>query len=218
MIIRAVILGIEQDGLQDLERLFTYAASSDFLEEYAAWDDTRFMSRFGVESKPESLCAQLLERLRLRQLHKQVYSEGVDSFPDGQVREDLLALDEREDDATRRELEAAIACVVGKQLGQTVDPRLTIVHGYDIKSARATSGGDEGDIMVECGPKPPTMFEQESPLFSSISSSYAKAYVAVYAPVTWETPADRQRIRDSLRSPIKEVINSVCGNGSQGGG
>ena len=56
----------------------------------------------------------------------------------------------------------------------------------------------------------PSPFEQESSLFASINDSYAEAHVDVYAPVTWDTRADRQKLRSALERPITECIENMC--------
>ena len=56
-------------------------------------------------------------------------------------------------------------------------------------------------------PKP---FIDESTLFASINEGYVDRFVEVYAPVAWETPADKKRIRRETYEPIKNVIENHC--------
>jgi hypothetical protein len=89
-----------------------------------------------------------------------------------------------------------------------IDNRLVIVHGFNIQSVRATSRNDESSINIATEPKA-MPFEEYSALFQAISESYADGSVEVYAPVTWETRAERRRIRNKLRDPIDEVVNGL---------
>lgn len=74
---------------------------------------------------------------------------------------------------------------------------------------RVGSAGDEGAINVqtEDGPMP---FEQKSVLFDSINKNYERALVRVYAPVSWDNPAEPYRKREKLRDPITSVIKGIC--------
>ncbi len=57
------------------------------------------------------------------------------------------------------------------------------------------------------GPRP---FEQDSSLFASINEGYAEAYVEVYAPVSWDSRAERQKLKAALDRPITECVESIC--------
>jgi HD superfamily phosphohydrolase len=211
MLIRAVILGIEKDSLTDLKRVFTFNNCPGFFEEYATWNDRRLMHEFGIRSEPNTKCAQLFHRLEGRQLLKQVYDEEVEKerFPEPQTREKLLALGDGENDTMREKLEHEIASVIQRHCGTQIDPDFVIVHGFDIKSVRVGSAGDEGAIVVQTEPEP-RPFEEESVLFRSVSEDYAKAYVHVYAPVSWEDHAERYRLRKRLRGPITDLIRTIA--------
>ncbi|NQT14066.1 MAG: HD domain-containing protein [Planctomycetes bacterium] len=211
MLIRAAILGIEEDSLEDLRRLFTFSNEPGFLEEYASWDDSRFMHEFGAKSERSSLCAELLNRLSRRELLKKVYDQEVDTatFSDPQTRDKLLGLSKRDNDAKRRELEREVAKLIEEVSDSEINPHFVIVHAFDIRSVRAGSAGDEGAINIETQDGP-VAFEEKSVLFHSINENYAKARVHVYAPASWATTTARHRLRENLRDPITEVIIGTC--------
>ena len=81
MITRAIVLGIEKDGIEELRRLFTFDDSSQFYENYIVWDDARFFQEFCVGGK-DGLCKDLLDRLRGRRLLKRVFSARDRDFSD----------------------------------------------------------------------------------------------------------------------------------------
>ena len=213
MIIRALTLGIEEDHLADLREIYTFDNSSTFFNRYATMDDTAILLRF---ADPKSLCGSILGRLQARQLHKPVYSERLRDFGEAKVNNLLLDVNKPSCDALRKKLEKAVADVLHEQGCGIIDPRLVIVHGFDIKSVRTSSRNDEGSIMVAHSQKLKS-FEDESPLFSSINERYAEGCVQVYAPVSWPTRSDRQRIQASLRQPIREAIESTAKTHLPGG-
>ena len=215
MIVRALVLGVEEDNLADLRQLYAFDNSPDFFDRYATWDDATLLLKFGDVGK-HTLCGQMLDRLQSRQLHKQVYSERVRNFAEAKVNSLLLEVNKKNRDGLRRELEAASAGIIARVVRVDVDPRLVIVHGFDIKSVRTSSRNDEGSIMVARSPKPQP-FEEESTLFASINEGYADGSVEVYAPITWDTRADRRRVRDALRQPMREAIEAIAKKHLPGG-
>ena len=214
MIVRAIVLGIEEDDLKDLADLFSFKNCESFFRDYTTWDDATFMCKFGIDSNPGTQCGGLLERLRLRRLHKRVYYARVERFTEPEVRTRLLGIGDTPNDATRKELEKRIADVINKwqqDRGQQdrVDARQVIVHGFYIKSVHVAAGEDEASITVELDPTPKP-FDQVSPLFASILERYAKAYVAVYAPVSWSNRTERHRFCKDLEKPISEAMETIC--------
>lgn len=211
MIVRSIVLGIEEDGLTDLERVYAFDNSAPFMEHYSEWDDARLLHAFDSKAQPQSLCGELLHRLQVRHLHKQVYSKRIEepTFRDPLVRERLASLGKKENDALRNELEAEITAILDKNGCGKIEPRFVIVHGFDIDSVRTSSRNDEASIMVvrTGGPRP---FEQDSSLFASINEGYAEAYVEVYAPVSWDSRAERQKLKAALDRPITECVESIC--------
>jgi HD superfamily phosphohydrolase len=211
MIVRGIVLGIEEDGMDDLMRVYAFDNSDAFMQQYIEWDDGRLLHSFDDRARPNTLCGQFLSRLQTRQLHKQVYSQRVDQLARGEpeTREKLVAIGKMENEELRKRLETEIASILARHGCGSIDPRWIIVHGFDIQSVRTSSRNDEASIMVvrANGPRP---FEQDSSLFASISEGYAEAYVEVYAPVTWDTRADRQKLRSALERPITECVENMC--------
>lgn len=206
MIVRAIVLGIEVDGLADLRALYTFDNSPEFFNRYVGFDDATLLLQFGDPAKGK--CGDLLARLQARQLHKRVYSARLDDFSDPAVKKVLQDIGKQEQDAVRRRVEAAAAEAIAKILEITVDPHYVIVHAFDIKSVRTTARNDEADIMVARRPNP-RPFDQESTLFKSIDASYDDGFVEIYAPVSWDTPTARGRVLGTLKQPLQETIEAI---------
>lgn len=206
MLIRAIRLGIDDDGLENVRRLYSFDGSSGFYANYLAWDDARFVEAFGGSPPPGPLCGELLARLRQRQLLKRVFQSPIDEF--GDLGEYLLKLPEKENASLRTTLETSIAGVLPKSDSGAVDPRLIIVHVYTIRSVKVSSRNDEAGIMVfrDQNPQP---FEQVSALFRSINEGYTEGYVEVYAPVDWFTETEKKKVRRDLERPIRACIEAM---------
>ncbi len=208
MLIRAIVLGIEQDEIRDLKRLYQFDNSDRFYANYCRWDDSRFFCTFCHDDSRRTRCRRLLERLVSRHLLKQVFAEHIRDFTDPRVKSALLGLCKPEKRGARDRLEADLAKALSKRLGQKIDKRFVIVNAFDIKSVRTTSRNDEGSILVAKEPDP-VAFEEESDLFKSINAEYTKGSVEVYAPLDWNNHTERKRLRRKVRKPILEVIKAM---------
>lgn len=212
MIVRAIVLGIEKDNLDELRELYRFDNSDSFVKRYTDWDDGRFMKEFSSDS---TRGGRMLKRLRERKLLKQVFRAKVSDFR-AEIREMLLQFGKREHDALRFGLEAALAEHLWKlveevlQSDQDIDPDFVILHAFDVKSVRDLSKNEEAGILVDMSPAPPSQFNEESALFRSISESYLAQFVEVYAPVEWESITQKKQLRRACQGPMKELIETHC--------
>lgn len=211
MIVRAIILGIQRDNIDELRALYSFDNSPEFAHNYCGWDDARFMEAFGRQKKG-TRCGILLERLQRRQLLKRVFQGKPKDFSAG-IREGLLDLVEADKSHLRAAIEQDIAEAVCRESGEEIDRDCVILHAFDIKSVKEMSRNDEAGILV-ARPKP-VSFEDESSLFASINEGFEEEFIEVYAPVTWATRADRERICAQLREPVRKVIQKHCTKATQ---
>ena len=132
-------LGIESDRLEQMDRLYRFNNTDDFVKNYLEWDDHRFLETFCPLHEPQrgAKSGAMLRRLRERHLLKQVFTAEIETF-DARIRETVKALPKTEKDQVRTEIEQKVAEFLPRELGVKVDPDFVIVHAYDIKSA--TSG------------------------------------------------------------------------------
>lgn len=207
MIVRALVLGIDADGIDELREIYTFDNSSCFFERYAAWDDARLTLEFGPTRKAGTLCADLIDRLNQRRLHKRVFSRRWQDFADAEIAARLLSVSSPGSDRLRGRIEECVAAILGEHLQQTVDKRLVIAHSFNIQSVRTASKNNEASILI--AGSTPTPFEDFSALFRSIKEGYADGSIEIYAPVDWETRAERRKVRNLLAVPIAEAIDRL---------
>lgn len=205
MITRAIILGIEDDGLPELQRLYAFDGSEAFYDNFLRWNDARFLHAFGDEAPDGSKCKALLARLTTRNLLKRVFRLAATEFSAG-VRESLMEITKPDQQRRRREAEGVLARLLTQEFGSPVDPGWTILHTFQIKSVRESSRNDEKSILVWRPGQPPGAFETKSVMFKSIDERLSDQYVEVYAPVAWENHADRDRRLARLTPLIQECI------------
>jgi HD superfamily phosphohydrolase len=82
MIVRAIKLGIEEDGIEELSSLYRYDSSDAFVKNYIEWDDARFLLTFGNPSRKGTHCHEIVERLKSRHLFEQLFDSTVSQLPE----------------------------------------------------------------------------------------------------------------------------------------
>lgn len=208
MIVRAIELGIERDGLQDLRQLYGYDGSADFVRNYLGWDDARFMLALAGSEAAGGLCNSLLRMLRERRLLKRVFSMPVKEF-DSSHRDAIAGIGKPDRATVRREIESAIAECLESEFGSAVTREFVILHSYQVKSARESARNDEAGILVHRPGGASIELDDESTLFASIDQRFSDQYTEVYAPVQWRDHAERDRRLAKLAEPIRHVIEKA---------
>jgi len=222
MLVRAIVRGIDEDGIDELRAIYAFDDTQEFYDRYTKWNDARLMSTFSGDSKPGTGCGRMFDRLQSRRLLKRVFQERIQNFVGLDVRGTLLSSggnpkDDQERKAgetLRKEIERGLARILTEHFsrsgGDAVDPADVVVNVFDIKSVRTTSRNDEPGIMIATSGAP-VFFQDESALFSSINESYTEAFVEVYAPApaAWSDRTQRAKWLKALNKPIRDAIESA---------
>ncbi len=213
MLIRAVVLGIEDDEIDDLRQLYSYDASDSFISRYTNFDDARFLLKFADDKFKGKYCHTLLYKLQWRDLLKRIYKKRIGDLPE-KCRDPLSNISKPEYKSKRKNLETTIYAALEKIIkdnncGELIpdgsDSNFLIIHAYTIKSVREQSRNDEGTIIIEG--KPPKTFEEESVLFKSINESESEPLVEVYAPVSYNS-SQKKLLLEISDEKISKVLDS----------
>ncbi|WP_131821630.1 hypothetical protein [Desulfofundulus australicus] len=189
-------LGIVEDKLDYLVRLYKFDGTEDFLAEWLEWDDQRLAVTVCSRETPDGYCKMLFKNLLARRLHKRIFSQNIRDFTDPMVK---LRLSEK-----FSEVAEAIESTVGEQIG--LDPKLVIANKYTIRSVREQSQNSVGPIMV-VKPGMKVTFEEESTLFRSINEAEKDEFIEVYAPVEFRDEKDK---RIKLREYAEVISAIIC--------
>ena len=111
MVVRAISLGIEEDGIPELKTLYTYDGREEFVVNYMGWNDARFMLTFGSDSFNGTYCRDLVQRLSERRLVKRIFESRVSQLPES-CRERIRRVSNRDNRGSRRELETRLAAAI----------------------------------------------------------------------------------------------------------
>jgi HD superfamily phosphohydrolase len=211
MLIRAIILGVEQDKIDEIRALYAFDGSFDFIKRYAAWGDTRLLQTFSSEQFEGRLSHFLFSGLLRRRLLKLVFRKPVIQFAP-EAREALSAISKPQNADKRRRIEMLLCDEIQKHARFLTTPggdpsHFVIVHGYTLKSVKEEARNDEASILVN--ETPPILFESASVLFNSINEKLSEAFVEVYAPVEYHTPAERRNVKNKLSVPIATILEGA---------
>ena len=90
---------------------------------------------------------------------------------------------------------------------------LIIIHAYTNRSVRTQSGENDSSVLVD---RPtPVPFEEESSLFKSIKEKINEPFVEIYAPVDYDSMAQRKKLRYFLDEVIADKIEEFYTGGQK---
>jgi HD superfamily phosphohydrolase len=219
MLIRAISLGIDADEIDELQSIYAYDGSEDFIDRYTQWDDARILRHFSDSNYEGKYSQRLLSNLQKRILNKRVFEiEDIEQeFEDPVVREALLSIaDGKGSDDLRAEIESEAAAIIAEEFCQNVDPLEVICHGYKMKSARSAGGDATGGILLVDEEGGTEEFHESSTLFQSMDKSMSEPKLAIYAPVSYQTNAEKRRHLSAIRDDLQQMIASTASRAQEG--
>jgi len=199
MIVRGISLGIVEDKIDWLRRLYTYDGSADFVTEYLAWNDERLTARILEQDTREGYAKELFRRLSERRLLKRVFFCRPSDFEDPEIRARIFQ--------GGKEFLTALEAAVGRQLG--FDPHLVAATRVKVKSVRAQAATTEGQVIV-LTTNGPRYFDQESSLFKSIDEAIQEQFLEIYAPVEYKDDKEKKRRRREFYDDITGIIKGLA--------
>jgi uncharacterized protein len=203
MLIRAIRLGVQEDKIAFLRKLYLYEETPRYLANYVKWDDRRLLTEILRPVHAETLAGDLFRRLVDRRLFKQVFAINMRELPapiPERMKEDFSKV--------RGQLEADIAEELSRVLGQRgvkVSRHFVVLHPFSVESVRAQSRNSEGSIMILKGQRPIPL-EQESTLFRSIDESLKEEHLECYAPVGYQDDKQKRDIQEKMRDFILALL------------
>jgi uncharacterized protein len=207
MITRAIRLGIEFDNINELQTLYYYDGSPEYINNYLKWDDARIFNLLDNPGVPDgSYFKKIFLNLKNRKLHKRIFTKKVIEL--NEDCRDLISKITKPSLIKRRdEIEKAISDLIKEILGIVMDPKEIILYSFNINSVRSERDDDEESILVNKRLHP-VPFEGESVLFRSINPTVTDFFVEIYAPIIYNTPAEREGILSSLNDPIVSLLGN----------
>lgn len=198
MIVRGILLGIQEDKLDVLTNLYCRDGSAEHLTHWVAWDDEK-LTQAVLCGPSNSLAREMFLRLRHRQLYKRVFRSNLLAF-NSHAR---VALSDRSAfRSMQHELEHRLAEVLG------IMPHAVIAYVYQ------ESRNPEASVVVDRQAAGTALFEELSKLFVSIED---QQWLDVYAPVDFRDASERERAMKKWAEEIPGVVESmITASGKEG--
>ena len=206
MIIRAIELGITEDKLDYLAKLYSFDNSPEFMQEWLKWNDEVLVARICSEQTPDGYCKRIFHDLMKRKLFKRIFTKRIGDLKNPVVRQRIS----EDFDDFRKDIEKAIAIHI------PVDPFLVIANKFTIQSVREQSRNSEGSILV-LRENTPVIFEEESLLFRSINEAEKDEFLEFYAPVVFKDDKDKKVRRREYMDLIEQLIEKVIKSSGEEG-
>jgi HD superfamily phosphohydrolase len=205
MLVRAMLLGAEEDNLPFLKALFRFptieAKRPSYLQNYLAWDDQRLSIELLKDENASSQAGQMFRRLVDRRLFKRVINLKTREL-DGPLP---AAVSQRFSEK-RKLLEAEVAQQISCVSQKYVRPSEVILHLYKIESVRTQARNDEAGILIK-RTRGLVPLEDESVLFQSINESMRDEYLGCYAPLPECDEKKRRSIQEQMRQWFLSRLN-----------
>ncbi|NLH49579.1 MAG: HD domain-containing protein [Myxococcales bacterium] len=189
MIVRAVVLGIEEDNLDWLYNIYHYESTDKYMGEYLKWDDNEIFSRALEEKNRSTLVYNIMLRIQNRHLFKRVYHKVLGDAFNAKEKQILQTIMRPEKKETRSLLESQLCQNIEKEcqnlgiafdvtdIRSAVKNRYVILNVFQVKSVKSQSTEDESEIMIHLANNKYRRFEIESSLFRSINEKMNEYHV-----------------------------------------
>ena len=193
MIARAIDLGIEEDKLHWLLKLYSYDGSEEYIREYVAWFDDRLVLE--ILKGADGYAKDLFIRLRDRRLFKCILDADSNDFPEPQVRQ--FVFNDSKD--FHKPLEKEIADKFGFDKNHVI--------AYMIRFEPATRTESEIPVIY---PTKATLFHDESTLFKSVDQKIREQRFQIYAPVAYKDEKDKKKRLREFKAEILSMIGDLA--------
>jgi len=223
MLLRAIVVGIKEDKVDELNKIYLYKNNEGYIRNYLYWDDFRFFSFLSSNKLRDKICHDLLSRLANRNLFKRIYRENLDKFCP-KARDLLIDINETQYADTKQQIEKIAKELIEKAIGKSPklsrridicsdDYRYWLAHVYKIDSIRIMAKNESREpISVRRNDGSIIPFDEESKLFRSIDDTVQDNVISIYAPIRYQTPSDRDLLIRKVNKPITEAINNLANN------
>jgi len=206
MLVRSVVAAIEDEN-KDVEKLFTYTESEEFVDGYMAADDAELVRR--VLTGPAGRGKALMSRLVTRRLPKEILEAPIGKLADAELAEKLT--DRATEPTVTRELEGQLS----SQLELVGDNYVLVEVRRDnpVRAMKGEAPVDPSAIMVARRDGSTRSYDQVSRFFRH-GGFTDQDYVSVW--VTIDEP-DRER-REVLKSELHHRVSAVIAVKEDGDG
>lgn len=208
MIVRAIELGLNEDKIDWLIKLYNYDQSANYMKNYLEWDDNRLICSLLYNENESFYATKIFRQLHERKLFKRVFSKSLREFRDPLLRDFLSKINENK---RKNEMESHLADNISSIMKSGyIDSNSLIIHSFNIKSVRIQSRDNEKEPIMICDCAGPKSFEDVSTLFRSINAEENDFFIEVYAPIKYSDINEKRELIARCESLIHEFFSNDC--------
>jgi len=193
MIVRAIKLGVEVDGIDFLKEIYVYRDSPEYIKEYLNWNDKKLMLKMLKDEYEDTFSGKIFRNLYYRELLKQIFSEKISIFEDD-IRGNLKEMNETE----KKELEEKIAEKIEQK------KEFVIINIYQMEAFVKSKGLD---LFVAREDDYPEKIEDQSELYNILEKREAEYYIDCYAPLKYTDNMDKRKKYAKHKEIVYNTIN-----------
>jgi len=198
MIIRGIKLAI-QNGLKEVERIYKYDGTKEFIERYCRYYDSNLMGL--IIKKGDTYSQDIFRRLFERRLFKLLHSQRLSEIEGAKLKDKYVNLKEEE----KKELETKI----GKKL--RLAPEHVILHTIDLKNPVGRPQGlsiDDETILVRLRKGPSERIRDIKWSIFDFRGPYQNIELHVYAPYDKFNDLD-DTTKEKAKKKISDIIAKI---------
>ncbi len=195
MIVKGIVLGVEQDHIKELRDLYYYDDSMDYLKNYLNYYDERIFNI--ILNNNGKFSRYYFDRLSSRKLFKRVFHRPLIAvFNNAVVRLDMQKM--KDFTAIEGKIADKIKC----------DRNYVIFKIVRYKNILNQLGEDIDRVLVIDKNNRPEFFDKVSSLFGSINQADDQL-VEVYIPFKYDSSDEKNRKLKDLEDKIQEVLSAI---------
>ncbi len=205
MIIRGLELGIEVDEIPFLKKLFSYSPDDEYFKNYLKYYDEKVFNDI-LSFKSKGKAFEIFNRLHHRNLFKRIFSEKLkDTEANPIIKDKLIHIGKNE--KLRKKIESLISQLL---ISPQNDQAYIIANTFKFKSVKEISRGNSEEKLIILTPEGiPTDFQNESNLFNSINQSLNDVYFEIYAPVSYDSPFEKEKLLQKYKIEINRILKDL---------
>lgn len=198
MLIRGLKLGVREDKIGFLEKLYTFEETPEFCREYLSWHDERLVAELLATEYEATWAGRMARRLAERKLYKVVFARNLDQLsPTIGLSSPLLSV--------LPQIEGEVAQLMSEMSGQLVDANEVILDVVKAPALRKS----EGSVLLRGAGGKRTSLESESVIFRSIDQSLQAQSLECYAPVTLRDESKRMQLEAKIADLIVARVEQL---------
>lgn len=195
MLVRGLKLGVTEDKIAFLEKLYSFDETEEYCSRYLSWNDERLVAELLDSDFAGTWAGRMARRLIERRLYKVAFSKPIDQLSPQVGLASLKPL--------LPGIEAEVAELISSMSEQAVHGNEVILDVVKAPALRKS----EGSVLLKGAGGKRTSLENESVIFRSIDQSLQAQTLECYAPVAVRDEVKRTQLEAKVAELIVSKIN-----------